>query len=148
MAAVAQQSAGSIPTSSEGVIRGVVSGLQQRMEYSYRRPMTVWDFRLDRWSATKEPMAPVPVEMRGRKFIGSVSNGDWVEIHTRWREGKTLHVKRLHNLTSGGNVVVKVIPRSYWMSWTWSLVKLLIVIAIIITAAILLKHYGQIPGWK
>jgi hypothetical protein len=148
MAAVAQQSTRSIPTSSGGVIRGAVSGLQQRMEYSYRRPMAVWDFRLDRWSAAGEPMPPVPVEMRGRKFIGSVSNGDWVEVHARSQGGKTLQVKRLHNLTSGGDVVVKVIPTSYWMSWTWSLVKLMVVIAVIVTAVVLLKHYGQIPGWK
>jgi hypothetical protein len=66
----------------------------------------VWHFRIERHDASGNRLAPVPVEMRGLSFSGTVSNGDEVRVNGRWRKG-TLRVERLDDLTTGAQVRAK-----------------------------------------
>jgi hypothetical protein len=86
--------------SAPGVIRGKASGLQQRLEYKTRRPLVVWNFRLERWDSSGSPMTRVPVEMRGQSFQGSLNNGDWIEVRAKWKPGKTVHASRVTDLST------------------------------------------------
>jgi hypothetical protein len=67
-------------------------------------PMTVLDFRIERHDAEGNRLAPVPVQMRGQSFSGSVNNGDEIRVTKgTWRQG-TLRVESLANLTTGASV--------------------------------------------
>src|SRR5262249_32852851 len=83
---------------------GRVSGFSTRFEHSGRSPITVWSFRLERVNQAGRPMSRVPVEMRGRQMLGSINNGDVVEIEQRWRPGRVLLARRAKNLTTGSYV--------------------------------------------
>lgn len=84
--------------------KGQVSGFQSRFE-ARRGPVIVWDFRLERRDPSGNPLPRVPVEMRGRAFVGSINNGDWVEVSGQWRRGVILRPARVMNLSTG--VVVR-----------------------------------------
>jgi hypothetical protein len=91
----------------EGIqFTGVVRDLQQRDEVAVNEKMKVWSFRIERHDASGNRLAPVPVEMWGLSFSGSVSNGDDVRVEGRWRGG-TLRVEDLDNLTTGAEVRAK-----------------------------------------
>lgn len=51
-------------------------------------------------------MPPVPVEMRGYSFSGTISVGDEVSVQGRWRDG-TLTVEELYNITTSAQVRAK-----------------------------------------
>ncbi|MFE2297913.1 hypothetical protein ACFXAW_06930 [Streptomyces sp. NPDC059445] len=83
---------------------GVVRDFQaQREQWSNGGSEAIWHFRLARHDASGNALQPVPVEMRGLSFSGSVSNGDEVRISGRWRDG-TLHADELMNLTTHARV--------------------------------------------
>jgi hypothetical protein len=96
---------------TSAMIKGTVSSFQQRTEQintgTGPRSLVVWDFRIEQRDSTGQPMPRVAVEMRGRSFIGSINNGDVVEIDARFRPGQVLQVRRLRNLTSGAVVTAK-----------------------------------------
>ena len=52
-------------------------------------------------------LAPVPVQMRGLKFIGTVHEGDHVVIKGRRPSHGTLQVKKLYNATTHTTVRAK-----------------------------------------
>ncbi|WP_189602548.1 hypothetical protein [Streptomyces lateritius] len=66
-------------------------------------PEVVWTFRVERFDQMGNRVQLVPVEMRGRRFEGSVSDGDWVRARGRIRNG-TLHATRITNVTTGAVV--------------------------------------------
>lgn len=66
----------------------------------------MWNFRLERHDARGDQLPPVPVEMRGYSFSGSISVGDEVTVQGQWREG-TLAVEELYNLTTSAQVRAK-----------------------------------------
>jgi hypothetical protein len=88
-------------------IRGQVSSFAQRYEATPQGTITVWDFRLDRHDDTGKPLPRVPLEMRGTTFDGAIAVGDWIEVDAPWRDGRTLKVKRVTNLSS--NAIVEAL---------------------------------------
>ena len=87
------------------VIRGQVSGFTTRYEPVARgASVTVWDFRVDPQDAGGKPLPRVAFEMRGTTFDGAISVGDWVEADTNLRNGKTLRVSQIKNLTTNAIV--------------------------------------------
>lgn len=83
---------------------GTVRDLRHRERDDAGTAMTVLDFRIERHDASGNRLAPVPVQMRGMSFSGSVNNGDDVRVDKgKWRHG-TLRVEALGNLTTGASV--------------------------------------------
>lgn len=99
------------PVSGHVVVEGQVRGSQVRAEAGANNSSSViMTFRVARYDEAGDPVALVPVEMRGNSFEGSVSDGDWVSARGRMRRG-TLRVKELNNLTTGAVVRVKPVPK-------------------------------------
>jgi len=86
---------------------GKVSGLSARFEHPRRKTITVWNFRLERVDLDGAPLPRIPVEMRAQQMVGSINNGDLVEVEQRWRPGQLLRVHRVRNLTTGTYVQAK-----------------------------------------
>ncbi len=88
-------------------IAGEVRGFQTRTENKGRNAgnLIVWTFRLQRYDDAGNELPPLPVEMRGKRFDGFINEGDRVEVHGRWKEGRDVRAKRVHNLTTA--VVVR-----------------------------------------
>jgi hypothetical protein len=85
-------------------IVGTVRGFQARQEPGGEEPLTVWSFNLERFDELGNALPPVPVQMRGRRFVGALRNGEDVEAPGPWRPGETLHAARVRNLTTGATV--------------------------------------------
>jgi hypothetical protein len=49
----------------------------------------------------------VPIEVRGENLVGAVNEVDQVRVEGTWREGETLRVGWVRNLTTGAVVGVK-----------------------------------------
>ncbi|WP_432139830.1 MULTISPECIES: zinc ribbon domain-containing protein [unclassified Streptomyces] len=90
-----------------GTITGVARQVQMRTEVQGNSNGTstvvVCTFRVEVRNRAGTPVWVVPVEIRGRSFEGSLSDGDLVRAEGKARRG-TLRVKRLHNLTTGAEV--------------------------------------------
>ena len=87
-------------------LNGVVSGLQQRFEPTRAGQVVVWNFRLERHDAAGKPMPRVAVEMRGRRFSGSINNGDIVELDGSPNRDGLVCVWWVRNRTSNVRVTV------------------------------------------
>ena len=85
-------------------VKGQVSGFSSRFEQTSRGAVLVWDFRVERWAADGTALARAAVEMRAPSFEGAISDGDWVEVPGKWKEGKLLHPDEVENLSSGTTV--------------------------------------------
>ena len=66
--------------------------------------MEVWSFRVERYDASGNRLQPVPVEMKGERFDGSISEGDWVELPGDWKPGQVVNPSQVKNLTTGATV--------------------------------------------
>jgi hypothetical protein len=86
-----------------GHIVGEVRGLQSRSETELDRPRIVWTFRLERYDASGNRLRPVPVEIKGFEFYGSINEGDLVEVEGDATSG-TLEVRELYDHTTGSPV--------------------------------------------
>jgi hypothetical protein len=92
------------PTSAvAGSIVGTVRGFHVRAEPG-EQAYSVWSFNLERFDELGNSLQPVPVEMRGLRFVGAIRNGEQVEAPGPWRPGETLHTTRVQNLTTGATV--------------------------------------------
>jgi hypothetical protein len=68
---------------------------------SLDRQIGILSFRLERYDPTGNRVGAIPVEMRARKFAGvPPSEGDFIEIKGRWKEGQLLRTKRIYNNTT------------------------------------------------
>jgi hypothetical protein len=98
---------------TSAILSGTVSGFQQRTEQTQTaggpRMVVVWDFRLERKDQNGQALPRVAVEMRGTEFIGSVQNGDAVEIDAPFHAGEVVQPRRVRNLTSGAVVTAREI---------------------------------------
>lgn len=95
------------PVSDDQHLRGVVSSFRQRSELMGTQYGTVWDFRMDHWNAAGKPAPPVAVELRGFTFLGSIADGDWVEIvGGAPRLGEILQRRTVFNLSMNSTVTV------------------------------------------
>jgi hypothetical protein len=107
--------------SDQGFLRGQVAGLRKRQEALYgmsggRRPHRVrrgshpvCEFRLEQRDKHGGRRLRANVVLSGRRILGNLSNGDWVEVKLPhgWSEGRTLRPKHLTNLTTGQAVRLK-----------------------------------------
>lgn len=100
-------------------VTGEARGVTQRVEHAEQ----VWTLRVERHDRHGNRLQPVAVEMRGERFDGSVSDGDWIEVTGRWREG-TLVADRVANVTTGGSLHTR----------RWSPVYLVVVAAVLALA--------------
>ena len=87
-----------------GVARGVRERTDQRAIGQSQASEHVWTFRVERHDTEGRVLQPIPVEMRGLSFRGSINEGDWVEIPGTWKPGVTLQPRRLRNRTTGADV--------------------------------------------
>ena len=92
-----------------GSVRGIVGGLEERVEWGTvnQAPMTIFTFRVQVDDDQGRPAAFIPVEMRAHSFRGMLSDGDRVEIDASWRQGETVETKRVRNTTTGGSFEAK-----------------------------------------
>lgn len=118
-----------------GGITGEVRDFRERTDMEGVSVFTTWAFRLERYDEAGNRLPPVPVEMRGLKFTGSISEGDWVFVRGSWTPGKPMHVPSVENLTTG-TTVAAIIPASFRIasgcSWLIFLAFIAGVIAVVI----------------
>jgi hypothetical protein len=94
------------------IAEGQVRSVQVRSEHGGKdQSEEVWTFRIERYDNAGDRILLIPVEMRGRTFEGSISDGDWVRARGRMRSG-TLRVTRLENLTTGAFVRARGVPKA------------------------------------
>ena len=85
-------------------IIGDVREFRPRNQREGQLNMEIWSFRVERYDASGNRLQPVPVEMRGERFDGSISEGDWVELPGEWKPGQVVHPDQVKNLTTGATV--------------------------------------------
>jgi hypothetical protein len=99
---------------------GVVRDLKERSETvggaSAQQTEQVRTFRVERYDATGNRLAPITVEMRGQTLWGVVNEGDSVEIPASWTPDHTLSVAEMTNLTTGSRFGATLPPRHRWMA--------------------------------
>jgi hypothetical protein len=108
-------------------VEGIVKDLAPRVEKSpgNTNEVTVLFFKVERFNDT-----PVPVEMRGVRFSGYVSEGDLVRISGRWKRGEVLRPKSILDLTTGAEVKSSGAPFSTLQAFS-CLITLLIVALVV-----------------
>ena len=105
-------------------MQGEVRGFRERMErknqkISMTSDDTIWTFRLERYQDGSR-LTPIPVEMRGHKFTGSIIEGDTVMLLDKWR-GEGLHrTRQVFNVTNGYKVEARKSSNLYiWLNVLW-----------------------------
>ncbi|MEU1406839.1 hypothetical protein ABZ471_31595 [Streptomyces sp. NPDC005728] len=90
--------------------------MQVRSEYrGENQSEAIWTFRIERYDNAGNRTLLLPVEMRGRTFEGSISDGDWVRARGRMHSG-TLRVSLLENLSTGAHVRAKGISKAAYIA--------------------------------
>lgn len=118
-----RQDESSFPFGGSGVRSGTVRGRATNVPSRFQ----MWSDPLGRSMATfrvvpEDGATPIEVEMRGRAFLGSLVEGDTVEVTGAWR-GNTLRAKRLRNLKTSATFEA----RSYF----WFYIGAQVVVAIV-----------------
>ena len=81
---------------------GEARAFQSRNEQVAFVNVTVWSFRVDRFDCRSgNRLPPVPVEMRGLRFDGSISEGDHIEVYVRSEGRQTVAARWVKNLSTG-----------------------------------------------
>jgi hypothetical protein len=121
-------------------VEGQIRGIQQRAEsLGEGATNTVWTFRLERYDRDGNRLPPIPVQLRGLRFEGFVSEGDDVRATGEWKDG-TLVTERVENLTTHATVKA----RSYRNLKVASLIFfLLFVVALILVAVAANRESNQ-----
>lgn len=111
---------------------GVVRALRERTEqrgWGHQMSQThVVTFRVERFDPAGRQLTPIPVEMRGKRFYGSLSDGDWVQVRSRWRPGRHLTVRKVRNLTVSGTFRAR--------RWSGGMVATAVVFLLVLAAAL------------
>lgn len=134
--------------SRETEFMGVVRGFTSRQEPWGEGHRDIWQFRVERFDADGNKLVPIPVEMRGLSYRGSVSNGDEVRVHGRWRDG-TLQVENVTNLSTSAQVRAKSYKGLQTLATVFVIIIGLIVVGGIVSLVISGCHDtgGPPPGW-
>jgi hypothetical protein len=114
---------------------GEVREFRERHETEGQLSWIIWSFRVERYDATGNRLQPVPVEMKGMTFDGTMSEGDWVELPVDWKPGQVARPKRINNLTTGASIVGSVPASAKFgiaCGWIMFAVFLIGVIAVIV----------------
>ncbi len=80
---------------------GIARAFEQRGDRDSAK--TVMSFRVERHDGQGNRLPPVPVELRGVTFSGSLTDGDEVSVSGKWKHG-VLRVRRVSNLTTGAEI--------------------------------------------
>lgn len=129
------------PTPAVPVGRGVgrvgqVTGALTRQEGSGPdvRGVTVTSFRL----VDPQTGVPTEVELRGRSVVGTVRDGDWVEVPGAPGRSGRLEPLLMFNLTTRSEVVVKGRVRSTGATVAVALIVLVLVLVIPVIIGVVL----------
>ena len=118
-----------VPAQHEGTRFAGVAGDVRRRRSDQE---VILEFRIERHDASGDRLAPVPIRLAGYNLIGSLSDGDQVQVDGgTWRKG-TLRVTAAHNLTTGAEVRV----RTYRALRTVFLIIFLLIFTAILGAAL------------
>ncbi|MFF9652814.1 hypothetical protein [Streptomyces sp. NPDC014622] len=98
------------PAGTVSVVEGQVHGARFRTEQQRDTSEAVCTFRVERYDDSGNRVQLIPVEMRGYRVEGSISDGDWVRGTGRMKSG-TFRMTEVENLTTGADVRAKGIPR-------------------------------------
>ena len=120
---------------ARGGIVGEARGLQRRLEESGNRNVEVLSFRVERYDAKGNRLTPVPVQMRGTSFEGSVQEGDQVRVSGQRSRRGTVSVDRVENLTTRSTVKAKRTMGAEWVA-TFIFVAVIVII-IVLTSGML-----------
>ena len=95
-------------SSMRGIIAGEARSIKERSEPAgYQKTITIRAFHVERYDKVGNRMSPIPVEMRGKSFIGLIREGDQVEVRGKWREGEVLRVSKVYNRTTRSLIKAK-----------------------------------------
>lgn len=112
---------------------GEVRDFRERRETEGQYTWTIWNFRVERYDDSGNQMQPVPVEIKGMKFEGAVSEGDWVELPGDWKPGEVASPKKFTNLTTGAEITGSV-PVGTKIGMTCGWIIFIVFIAVVIAA--------------
>jgi len=116
-------------------VQGQVRGIQQRTEtYGDAGGEQIWTFRIERYDEAGNRLPPVPVQMRGARFSGSLHEGDEVRVTGRWKDG-TLVTDRVQNLTTHAGFSKRSLRGAF--------IAFLIVVVLIVGGFIVLVRLGD-----
>jgi hypothetical protein len=87
-------------------------------------------FRVERTDEAGNLLPPIPVEIRGARISGTISEGDWVEVRGRRRRDGTVRATRIQNLTTSETIRARNVLR-----WVALALVGLFVIAFLLFAA-------------
>lgn len=96
----------------QGLICGIVGGLESRLEPAGPGNIERLTFRVERYDARGNRLAAVPVEMVGQRIKGTIRAGDQVEVKGRLLRRGALRVKRLYNATT--RTTVRAFKKRCW----------------------------------
>ena len=113
----------------EGLARQLYRGAQPGVDP--RRSNQTLTFRVVRFDSKGDSLRPVPVEMTGRSIRGTLAEGDHVLIKKRWRPGRTLHPRRVRNLSTGGVVSIRSLGSLLYKLFLLAILGAAIVAAIV-----------------
>jgi hypothetical protein len=118
---------------------------QPQFVHTRRIELTVWSFWVEPSSSDGERLGPIAVEMTGRKFRGTVTDGDEVRIDRRPR-GKKLRINKLENLTTAGTVRAKGGPLVGGARVIVTAIQLAVLVGIVVVfLTVVLPHLRHLP---
>ena len=119
---------------------------QPQVPQTRRIRLTVWTFRLEP-AEDGALQGPIVVEMTGRRFDGTLADGNEVQIDREPpRSGRKLKIKTLQNRTTGETVRAKggpLIGRARVVAVVIQLVVLVAIIVVVLTVVI--PHFKHSP---
>lgn len=123
-----------------GDLVGEVRGLRDRSEPGPGdESWTVLSFRLERYDDAGNRLTPVPVELRGTRFTGALSEGDWVEVDSRGRHEECVRVRAVFDATTG-TVIAGLGPgfgRTLGTVFGWLVLSVLLGVVVLFVVAVL-----------
>jgi hypothetical protein len=92
----------------------------------------IWSFRVDSFDTQGNLLNRVPIEMRGRSFLGAINEGDMVEVSQVWLQAAMIQPPNVRNLTTGVVVRAKGTPIGEMVFFT-----MLIIVAFVMIVSVL-----------
>lgn len=93
------------------ILQGEVRGFKERRDntskgFGASLDRIVWSFRLERYQDGQR-LPPIPVEIIGQQFVGSINEGDTVRLRKKKWGGGTYSTKRVFSVTNNTDVIAK-----------------------------------------
>jgi hypothetical protein len=92
--------------STRGAIVGQARQIERRQNVDpwTRDNIDRWSLRVERTDEAGNPLRPVTVVVEGARMVGSIHEGDWVEVKGRWHPGRPLRATAIRNLSTDETV--------------------------------------------